>query len=174
MSTNNTLSIELIKKGDAPALLQIIENNCDRLLSTFPTTLSSVTNLETAETYVDTMLKRSIEGSFYYFMARIECEVVAVFMIKQIDLAQKRAEPAYFVDREHDGKGIATQGLQFMISYAQKQLELNTLFLRITPSNTASVKVAQKCGFLHTETLENNFQLGDGSWLDIMYFEKEL
>jgi RimJ/RimL family protein N-acetyltransferase len=63
------------------------------------------------------------------------------------DLGRNEAELGYVVGAAHRGKGLATRALALLSEYAQSELALVRLVLRIAPGNAASRSVARRCGF---------------------------
>jgi RimJ/RimL family protein N-acetyltransferase len=60
----------------------------------------------------------------------------------QFDLFQKPSV-AYWIDRPHWGKGIATRALTALIG----EIRLRPLYARVAKDNLASRRVLEKCGF---------------------------
>lgn len=73
------------------------------------------------------------------------CGVIGV--IPQPDIYRKTAEIGYWLGEAYWGKGIASEALGLMISYAFKDLKLVRLHTGVFAHNKASMKVLKKCGF---------------------------
>jgi RimJ/RimL family protein N-acetyltransferase len=63
------------------------------------------------------------------------------------DTGLSEAELGYLVGAAHRGRGLATRALALLSGYAQSELALGRLVLRIDPGNAASRAVARRCGF---------------------------
>jgi RimJ/RimL family protein N-acetyltransferase len=63
------------------------------------------------------------------------------------DAGVHEAELGYVVGAAHRGHGLATRALNLLSGYAQNELALVRLVLRIDPGNAASRAVARRCGF---------------------------
>jgi RimJ/RimL family protein N-acetyltransferase len=63
------------------------------------------------------------------------------------DTSLAEAELGYVVGAAHRGRGLATRALALLSGYAQSELALVRLVLRIDAGNAASRAVARRCGF---------------------------
>lgn len=57
-------------------------------------------------------------------------------------------EAGYVIQRSEWGKGLATEVLQALLIYAEEELACDKLVVKIHKQNKASLRVAEKCGFL--------------------------
>ncbi len=80
-------------------------------------------------------------------------------------------EMGYFIDEEYWGKGIATEAVKKLEKIAFEELELIRLEIRMEPENTASIKVAEKCGY-SKEGLVKKAYLRDGVYRDCLLYAK--
>ncbi len=59
----------------------------------------------------------------------------------------REAELGYLIGAPHRRRGLASNALALLSTYAQTSLNLSRLVLRIDPGNTASTSVARRCGY---------------------------
>jgi RimJ/RimL family protein N-acetyltransferase len=64
-----------------------------------------------------------------------------------VDATTREAELGYLVGERHRRRGLASRALSLLSAYAQGNLNLSRLVLRIDPGNTASTAVARRCGY---------------------------
>ena len=57
-------------------------------------------------------------------------------------------EAGYVIKRNYWGKGYATEVLSALVFYAEEELGTSEIFANIDEQNTASLRVAEKCGVL--------------------------
>jgi len=57
-------------------------------------------------------------------------------------------EAGYVIKRSHWGRGFATEILSELVRYAEEELGTTEIFANIHENNTASLRVAEKCGVL--------------------------
>ena len=78
---------------------------------------------------------------------------VGVIGIKtQIDIYRRSGEVGYWIGKPHQGQGIATIALALITDYGLNVLNLNRLFAGVFSNNAASIRVLEKCGYLHEGT----------------------
>ena len=63
------------------------------------------------------------------------------------DAERKEAELGYLVGAQHRGRGLGSRALALLSGYAESELALVRLLLRIDPGNAASRAVARRCGY---------------------------
>ena len=75
---------------------------------------------------------------------------VGVIGIKtQTDIYRRSGEVGYWIGKPHQGQGIATIALELITEYGLNVLGLNRLFAGVFSNNAASIRVLEKCGYLH-------------------------
>ena len=88
-----------------------------------------------------------------------------------IDPAVKRCELGYFISVEETGNGYATEALGAIVDYCFEHLKMNKIRLRIKRGNQASIRVAQKVGFVECGFFKQDFKTFHGKLVDMFYFE---
>ena len=112
------------------------------------------------------------QSGYYYRWAVIEKESeecigqVAYFLV---DSGNRFAEIEYCVGTSFQGKGYATEATKAVIDYGFDRIGLNKVQICVRPSNVASGKVIEKCGFKKDGVLRQYF-FRDGNYEDRMYF----
>ena len=93
-----------------------------------------------------------------------------------LKIAEDHAEVGYWIARPYWGKGICTEALQMVIDYCFKEKEFTTLWGDYFPSNPASGRVMEKCGFVDTgeETLCPHLEVGSDRPVRVMQLVKEV
>ena len=91
-----------------------------------------------------------------------------------LKIAENHAEVGYWIARPYWGKGICTEALQMVIDYCFSEKGFTVLWGDYFPSNPASGRVMEKCGFLDTgeETLCPNLEVGADRLVKVMKLEK--
>jgi RimJ/RimL family protein N-acetyltransferase len=96
----------------------------------------------------------------------VDDEVLGSVTIHRIDMAQSRAEIAYWTSPSARGKGIATSALSAVVDWGFEKLELFRLSLTHADGNHASCRVAEKAGFQLEGSMRASFVYGDGRRYD--------
>ncbi len=118
-----------------------------------------------AKNFIQSRIELEKEGKSYeYAVCFKENPNVVVGCVGVVGISEKskKAELGYWVDRNHWGKGIATEATKAMIKFAFNDLKLNSLFARHYEINPASGRVMQKCSMRLVGTLRQfEYRLGD-------------
>ena len=83
--------------------------------------------------------------------------------------AWQNANLGYFVDRDHGGRGIATEAVRLTLVFAFGTLALHRVQAAVMPGNAASIRVVEKNGF-RREGLARRFLEINGRWEDHLLF----
>jgi RimJ/RimL family protein N-acetyltransferase len=75
--------------------------------------------------------------------------------IVDLDLGGREGEIGYVVAREARGRGIAQRALRLVTDWALGDLGLQRVELHIDPANAASIRVAERCGYLREGVLRS-------------------
>ena len=77
-------------------------------------------------------------------------------------ITESECEVGYWIARPYWGQGICTEALRLVMDFCVREKGYKTLWGTYFPSNPASGKVMQKCGFLDTgrEVLCPNLEVG--------------
>lgn len=92
-----------------------------------------------------------------------------------LKIAEDHAEVGYWIARPYWGKGICTEALQMVIDYCFNEKGFTVLWGSYFPSNPASGRVMEKCGFVDTgeETLCPNLEVGSDCPVRVMKLQKK-
>jgi [ribosomal protein S5]-alanine N-acetyltransferase len=97
-------------------------------------------------------------------------------IVGMIALADVIREPlqlaniGYWVDRGHNGRGLATQAVADVVRFAFSEAALHRLEAGTLPDNFASQRVLEKNGFVQFGLAHKLLQI-DGVWRDHVLFE---
>ncbi len=72
-------------------------------------------------------------------------------------------------DERHAGEGYTTEAVQLLIDYLTATKKQHRIHLVIVPDNAASVRVAEKCGFVLEGTVRGAF-FNDGQNHDVLLY----
>lgn len=67
----------------------------------------------------------------------------------------------YILDKASWGQGYVAEAVAAATDYGFSEFKLHRIWLEIDPKNTGSIRVAEKCGFVHEGTARKSFLLGD-------------
>jgi ribosomal-protein-serine acetyltransferase len=168
----DTYRLRLIAEEDASALFHLIEKNRTRLRDYFPNSIKSIISADSALLYIREKIRQSQNKVFYCFVIEEQNTkgLVGIVFVKNVEWTIPKAELAYFIDSDFEGKGIISKSLALVIRYGFETLKLNKLYLRAAGDNKASQRVAEKNGFRQEGTLRSDFKTSDGKLIDLIYY----
>jgi ribosomal-protein-alanine N-acetyltransferase len=146
---------------DAPSIAKYANNRkiWINLRDAFPYPYS----LQDAESFIS----RVIEASpITVFAIATQSEAIgSIGLMVGKDVHRYTAEMGYWLAEPFWGKGIMTQAVKSMTSYAIRNLKLHRIFAEPYSTNPASVRVLEKAGFICEGILRSNV-FKDGNVLD--------
>ncbi|MRX64209.1 GNAT family N-acetyltransferase [Maribacter luteus] len=147
--------IEPIAANDAWKLCDFVVSNAERLKRYFPKTLEQNLNPTLSQVFVDKKIKQySGKEEFLFKLKEKENRtIIGLVYIKETDWNNKRAELAYCIGYQHEGKGYITQSIKALSAYAFEHLGLLSLQIIAHKTNLGSVKVARNNGYTWQKTL---------------------
>lgn len=155
--------------GDAKRLSKLMVSNKKRFQRFFPVTLSQNLSEKSSKAYI---LLKQVEISYkseftYAIQEPLSGQLVGLVILKEIDWNRKIAEMAYCIGERFEGKGYATHTVKILSDFAIEKLGLKTLQIIVHSDNSASVRVAEKCGYIWDRTLEKEFAPPGETLLDM-------
>ncbi|HSF49265.1 MAG TPA: GNAT family protein, partial [Nitrososphaeraceae archaeon] len=63
----------------------------------------------------------------------------------------KKADIGYWIGKQYQGKGIATECVKLVVNYAFDELKLEEILAYVFPDNNSSIRVLEKNGFEKTK-----------------------
>ena len=93
-------------------------------------------------------------------------QIVGVFNLNGIVRGSFQSTTiGYYSSASHTGKGYMTEGLMLVLAFSFNNLGLHRVEANIQPTNEASRKLVQRCGFV-LEGFSSEFLFIDGRWRD--------
>ncbi|AWV99083.1 GNAT family N-acetyltransferase [Arcticibacterium luteifluviistationis] len=99
-----------------------------------------------AEWFINHSLEMTVNENFAITYNGDFCGVISANI--QTDVYRKSAEMGYWIGEPFWGKGIATEAVKLIITYAFENLGVNRIFSSVFEYNLASMKVLEKNGFV--------------------------
>lgn len=170
--TTPRLKLRRFREGDGEAVFNLIERERDRLEPSFPVSVAFVTSPGRGELFVRRKLTEWYLGSSYSFaiFTQDTDEYIGYLAIKGLDWTVPKADMGYYLANSHARQGLMSEAVTAAIRFAFMEVRLTRVFLRIAPDNLASLKVAEKCGFVREGLLRSDFSPGDRPPQDMVYY----
>lgn len=116
---------------------------------------------ELIQSYID---KYNVNNDFYRWAViekqSGECIGLVAFFV--VDNYNDSSEIEYCIGTPFQCKGYATEATKALIAFGFDRMKLHSVRISHRPSNTASMRVIQKCGFVCEGTLRDFFLRKDG------------
>ena len=166
------IEIRLLRKEDALAFYELIEKNRERLTMYFPKTLKHIRDLDSTKLFIDLKINEAKRKTGYWFLmiSKKDNSVIGSLVIKELDLTVPKCELAYFIDEDHEGKGITSKATQWLVNYCFDELDMVKIFVRVNPANEGSKRVALKNGFVKEGYMKKEYRNGYGELTDVEHY----
>lgn len=161
--------IEAIQLKDAWGICDLINANEDYFKAYVPKTVEQNLTPTLSQLFVDKKVKQFLNDEEYLFILKdiTTKKIIGLVYIKSIDASANCGEFAYCLDYNFTGKSITSTAVKALANYAYQNLNLNTFKIIAHKSNTASIRVAEKCGFTWQSTLKDEFTSYNGKTMDM-------
>ncbi len=169
----DTYIIEPIQRKDAWKICDFITVNADRLKRFFPNTLKQNLTPTLSEIFVDHKVKQfDRKEELLFALKDVEKRtILGLVYIKEINWHTQQGEIAYCIGYQYEGKGWMTNSVSAISNYAITHLALTNLQIIAHKSNFASVRVAEKCGYIWARTVPKKFTPPNEASLDMELYE---
>ena len=170
-------SIVVLDLADAESLNAMLLRNTERFQRYFPKTLEQNLNLEMTKDYI---LKKKLmfDTDKEYAMGikdKISDGIVGLVILKNVDREIADAEVAYCLDVDFGGKGLMTKSVNKICAFVKDKGNLKSLFILAHKTNAPSVRVAEKTGFVWSETQVRSYTpVNETEPIDMEKFVKTL
>lgn len=168
----NNWKLEKIENIQFEEFFNLIDNNKNRIIKTFPVTVSNCIDLKATEKFINKNIQIEKEKLGYYFYVRnsVTKNLIGYLGVKKIDYHISKCELFYFIDKDFEGKGIISKAVSEVISFCFNELEMNKIFICTSKINLGSQQIALKNGFDLEGVLREEFKNHKGALEDINYY----
>jgi ribosomal-protein-alanine N-acetyltransferase len=173
MIITENIVIDKLNPKDANQLHLFTIENAERFRKFFPLTLSSNETLQKTVEYIESK-EREIQQkvNFTFAIREIDTQkIIGLIIIKKIDWTNRVGELAYCIGNNFEGKGLITETVKAISSFAYNELELKTLQIIAHKTNLGSIKVAENNDFVWQRTLIDEFTPTNELPLDMELYE---
>lgn len=143
---SETLELRAVAESHASALHQLVCKNSEWLQQALNWPQYVTSEDDTRKTVQGNMLLHE-RGYAKMFLIFEDEALVGVISFNQIEPLNKAAYIGYWLDEEHQGKGIMSQALQAMIHHYADRGEVRRFVIKCRVDNLPSNQVALRNGF---------------------------
>lgn len=121
--------------------------------------------------YIDRLRKDFDQSSgITWIIASMETDnAIGTMGLWRIDKEHHRAEIGYLLDPAYQGRGLAGEALQAVLTYGFNELNFHAVEAHVNPLNKASEKLLLKAGFLQEAYFRESYFF-EGRFLDSAIF----
>lgn len=167
------VDIRPLAAGDAIALTEAHQRNREHLAPWSPRREDRYFTLEGQQTELSQHLARIESGDLAAYLVVREDRILGrVNLASIIRGAFQSASIGYWVDRDEQNNGLATESVQFACASAQ-ELGLHRVEAGTLVHNEASQRVLRKCGFTQFGTAADYLFI-NGRWQDHALYQRIL
>ncbi len=167
------LLLRCYELSDAAMYAGMVDQNRERLQDDFPNRRDVIRNEQDAESFIWQMIQMwEMRRAFHFCVLEKQSHsYVGEVFFTDIVWRVPKADIGYYVVREWEGKGMATEALKTLLPFAFETLEMRKLQVRCVVDNLRSQQVAERCGFKIEGVLRNDFVKADGQTLvNLVYY----
>lgn len=162
------LLLRRYRPNDCVGILKLVNHNRDLLLREFAQ-VASLRAVEDAASYVSE--KREQWKKRKTFCYGIWCNdqsgQIGQIQVKNISWEIPAAELGYFIGKDWQRCGYATETIRAVLRFAFRDLAFERVFVRILPENRESLSLAQKLGFRLEGLNRRAYRCGFGELHDV-------
>lgn len=100
-----------------------------------------------------------------------EGKTVGMVDLYDFDPYHRRAGVGVLIDPLYQKKGLATEALNLLITYAFSFLKLHQVYVHVSETNEASLKLFSRCSFLQTGVLRN-WITSENGYTDVIVMQR--
>ena len=170
--TFDNFTIRPISNEDASIYHSFVDQNKSRLIKYFPKTVDANKDIPSTTAHIIERLKLADKKEFFTFVISDNSseKIIGAVFIKDLDWNIPKGELGFFVDKDHEGKGIITKSVSIITKHCFVTLGLNKVFMRIAEDNISSKRVAEKNDFQAEGFLRKDFKTSEGKLIDVLYY----
>jgi [ribosomal protein S5]-alanine N-acetyltransferase len=164
--TGERIYLRPFEEGDAHALLRIIKRNRTFWGKTEPAWQADYYTLEGQLQNIRFFRDGIQKGQFYTLgiydrRTHILMGIINLYEIKGTPF--QSGVVGYAIDKDQNGKGLGTESLRLLLSFAFNTLRLNRVSAEVMPRNYPSIRVLEKAGFQKEGFRRDNILI-QGNW----------
>lgn len=166
--------LKILTVEDAPRLLEIIRENRDVFRPVDPPYPDNHFTLAGQTTELRDLMSRFESGSVYsfgIFTSDAEKLIGRITLRNIVRGALQSCNVGYYLDAAFHNQGFMTEACGLSVAYSFAYLNLHRVEAAVLPTNAASIKVLEKCGFIR-QGLAYRYLFINGEWRDHLLYAR--
>jgi ribosomal-protein-serine acetyltransferase len=152
LTVDETITLEIIDYHHAERLCELVKINRRYLREWLPW-VDHMRSVEDFRNYIHNAKQRMTAGMELGYVIMVKHTLAGRLGLYHLDLHNKCASIGYWLDQQHQGRGILTRCVQELIKYSFTQLGLNRLEIRCGTANYKSQAIPERLHFKKEGTI---------------------
>jgi len=172
MITTKNLLIKPYRIADSECFFKSITDNSEYLYDYFANMIKVNDSLESTRKYLEQKEIEWLENKSYAcgIFSKENNEFIGHISVREIDWRVPKGELAYFILKEHNGNNYAAEALTAFKNWCFATKKFNRLFMKIAEENAASIKVAERSGFVYEGLLKKDYRKREEELTDMKIY----
>ncbi|MEN2489387.1 GNAT family N-acetyltransferase [Flavobacterium sp. B11] len=169
MITTKRLIIKPYRQEDSEYFLNALNDNSDHLYDYFANMIKVNDSLESTKKYFEQKDLDWKENKSYAcgIFKKETKELIGHISVREIDWKIPKGELAYFIFKQYNGCNFGAEALNAFKNWCFTEKKFNRLFMKIAEENIASIKVAERAGFIYEGLLKKDYRKGEQNLIDM-------
>lgn len=140
------LELRVLAPDDAPTLFALV--NCNRLhLRQWLPWLDASQSLEDTSRYIHAAIRQYQNNQGFHAGIWYDKNLCGVISHHAIDWTNRSTSLGYWMDKDHQGKGIMTSACRYLVQHAFREWGLHRVVIRCALENHRSRAIPERLGF---------------------------
>ncbi|HJT85573.1 MAG TPA: GNAT family protein [Nitrososphaeraceae archaeon] len=157
------VNLRELSMNDATTIVSLMDYEIAKYLYEvpFPYKLNDALNF-IKSSYDNFQLHKAITfGIEYKNILESKPLLVGTIGIKDIHYLHKKSNIGYWIGKQYQGKGIATECIKIIVNYVFDELKIEEISAYVFPDNNPSIRVLEKNGFIETRKVNEYHPLSN-------------
>ena len=158
LSVDSEIKLVFLTEVLAETLFKLVDSDRDHLSRWLPWP-PYIKKVEDTSLFIKDSIVNFAEGRGMVCAIEYRGEIVGIISYNKILRSLKKVEIGYWLSSRYQGRGIITRSVEFLITYAFEQLEMEKVEIAAASENQPSRKVCERLGFKLEGIIKNSENL---------------
>lgn len=146
LKVNDAIALRPLELADASDIFEAIDGQRGYLRTWLPF-VDFTQKVEDSEQYIKSVIDAPQEHRDLVFTIRYDDRLVGLVGFKDTDWPNRKTEIGYWISERYQKKGIVTESVRRLMSYAFDNMAMNRIQIRCAAGNIRSKRIPQRLGF---------------------------
>ncbi len=165
LTVSANIRLERLNITHAFMVFQAIDKNREYLSPWLPF-VQDTQSQEDTEAFIDSVTNKSTNDRDEVFVIWLQDKFAGLIGYKDTDRVNMKTEIGYWLIESMSGKGIISQSVKELVSFAFAQMDMNRIQIKCAIGNTKSVAIPKRHGFVF-EGIERSGEKHQQKFVDL-------